>query len=66
MKSTITLYQWAGDRQTFEKLFELFYDKVLNDDLLSETFKNMSSESKIRHFPSTLADFTRQISVPIL
>ena len=28
-----TLYEWAGDMQTFETLFNRFYDKVLKDDL---------------------------------
>src|SRR5882762_1620833 len=44
MKNIPTLYEWAGDMQTFEKLFEKFYDKVLKDELLGEVFKNMSPD----------------------
>ena len=52
MKSVPTLYEWAGDMQTFETLFRTFYDKVLKDELLGETFKNMSPEhiSHVSHF----------------
>ena len=52
MKNLVTLFEWAGDRQTFEILFERFYDKVLKDDLLSDTFKNMSSDhvKHVAHF----------------
>ena len=49
---TPTLYEWAGEMPVFEKLFEIFYNKVLNDDLLGELFKNMSSEHvrNVSHF----------------
>lgn len=52
MKNIPTLYQWAGDMQTFEKLFQLFYDKVLEDDLLGEVFRNMSPDHRrhVAHF----------------
>jgi hemoglobin len=52
MKNTPTLYEWAGGMQTFEKLFENFYEKVLKDDLLGEVFKNMSQEhvKHVSHF----------------
>jgi hemoglobin len=33
MKNIPTLFEWAGDTQTFEVLFSKFYDKVLKDDL---------------------------------
>ena len=47
-----SLYEWAGDVQTFENLFTTFYDKVLKDDLLGEVFKNMSPEhiKRVSHF----------------
>jgi hemoglobin len=47
-----TLYEWAGDMQTFETLFSSFYDKVLRDDLLGEVFKNMSPDHimHVSHF----------------
>ncbi len=55
MKDIPTLYQWAGDMQTFEILFTKFYDKVLKDDLLNEVFKNMSSEH-IKHVAHFVAE----------
>jgi hemoglobin len=50
--SVPTLFEWAGDMQTFKKLFNLFYDKVLKDELLHEVFKNMSDEhiQHVAHF----------------
>lgn len=44
MKNIPTLYEWAGDMQTFQTLFLKFYEKVLNDEILAEVFKNMSPE----------------------
>ncbi len=55
MKNIPTLYEWAGDIKTFEKLFTIFYDKVLKDDLLGEVFKNMSTEH-IRHVSHFVAE----------
>ncbi len=47
-----TLYQWAGDMETFELLFAKFYDKVLKDDLLQQVFENMAPEhiQHVAHF----------------
>ncbi len=39
---TPTLYEWAGGMPVFEKLTEVFYDKVLQDALLEPVFKHMS------------------------
>src|SRR4030095_12762445 len=52
MKTIPTLYEWAGDMATFQKLFSTFYGKVLEDDLLGEIFKNMSPEhvDHVSHF----------------
>jgi hemoglobin len=50
-----TLYEWAGDMQTFEALFGRFYDKVLKDELLGEVFKDMSSEH-VRHVSHFVAE----------
>lgn len=52
MKNIPTLYEWAGDMNTFETLFNTFYDKVLQDDLLSDVFRNMSPEHRqhVAHF----------------
>lgn len=52
MTTIPTLYEWAGDMQTFETLFARFYDKVLKDELLGEVFGNMSAEhvKHVAHF----------------
>lgn len=52
MKYIPTLYEWAGDMQTFETLFKKFYDKVLKDDLLKEVFENMAADhvQHVAHF----------------
>lgn len=42
--TTPTLYEWAGGQITIEKLTDAFYAKVLNDDLLGDLFRNMSTE----------------------
>lgn len=55
MKNIPSLYEWAGDMQTFEELFTKFYDKVLKDDLLGEVFKNMSPEH-VRHVSHFVAE----------
>jgi len=47
-----TLYEWAGGMPIFEHLFNAFYDKVLNDDLLEPVFKHMSAQHRLHvaHF----------------
>jgi hemoglobin len=52
--TTPTLYEWAGGQDTFEKLTEVFYAKVLNDNMLGDLFRNMSSEHSkyVAHFLS--------------
>ncbi|MGH9947160.1 MAG: group II truncated hemoglobin [Pyrinomonadaceae bacterium] len=52
MKNVPTLFEWAGDLETFENLFEKFYAKILRDDLLGEVFKDMSPEHirRVSHF----------------
>jgi hemoglobin len=55
IKNIPTLYEWAGEIKTFEKLFTVFYDKVLKDDLLGEVFKNMSAEH-IKHVSHFVAE----------
>jgi hemoglobin len=47
-----TLYQWAGEEEAFEKLFRLFYDKVLQDPLLRPVFEHMSPDHPrhVAHF----------------
>jgi hemoglobin len=50
--ATPTLYEWAGGNGVLEKLTEVFYAKVLKDDMLYPVFKNMSSEHSkhVAHF----------------
>lgn len=55
MNKIPTLFEWAGDMETFEILFTKFYDKVLKDDLLGEVFKNMSAEH-IKHVSHFVAE----------
>jgi hemoglobin len=52
MKQIPTLYEWAGGKEALEKLTELFYSKVLKDDILYPVFKNMSPEHSkhVAHF----------------
>jgi len=52
--TTPTVYEWAGGQDTFEKLTEVFYAKVLKDDMLGDLFRNMSSEHSkyVAHFLS--------------
>ena len=52
MSNIPTLYEWAGDMQTFEALFSRFYSKVLKDDLLGPVFSNMSADhvQHVAHF----------------
>ncbi len=52
MTNVPTLYEWAGDMQTFENLFDKFYDKVLQDDILGDVFKHMSPQHRLHvaHF----------------
>ena len=50
--NTPTLFEWAGDMGTFETLFNSFYDKVRQDDLLGDVFRNMSAthREQVAHF----------------
>ena len=41
-KKIPTPYEWAGGIEKFEKLTEVFYDKVLKDEILEPVFRNMS------------------------
>ncbi|PBQ30459.1 globin [Sphingobacteriaceae bacterium] len=51
-KTIPTLYEWAGGMQAFEKLMDVFYKKVLKDELLEPIFKHMSPEHQVHvaHF----------------
>jgi hemoglobin len=50
--TTPTIYEWAGGQDAFEKLTEVFYAKVLKDDMLRNLFQNISSEhaKHVAHF----------------
>jgi hemoglobin len=52
--ATPTVYEWAGGQDTFEKLTEVFYAKVSNDEMLGDLFRDMSSEHSkyVAHFLS--------------
>ncbi len=52
MKNIPTLYQWAGGKETLEKLTTVFYGKVLKDEVLYPVFKNMGSDhpKHVAHF----------------
>jgi len=51
-KTIPTLYEWAGGMPVFEKLTTLFYEKVLQDELLEPVFKHMSPDHRLHvaHF----------------
>ncbi len=47
-----TLYDWAGGMPVFVTLFDKFYDKVLQDEILEPVFKHMSADHRLHvaHF----------------
>ena len=47
-----TLYEWAGGMGIFVTLFDKFYDKVLQDEILEPVFKHMSAQHRLHvaHF----------------
>jgi hemoglobin len=47
---TPSLYEWAGGGQALERLTELFYEKVLADELLEPVFRGMDA-----HHPQYVA-----------
>src|SRR5215831_9806919 len=51
-KNIPTLYKWAGGMPVFERLTEVFYKKVLLDELLEPIFKHMSTQHQLHvaHF----------------
>ncbi len=51
-----TLYQWAGGEAALQNLFRVFYDKVLQDDLLGPVFRQMSADH-----PRHVADFVAEV-----
>ena len=51
-KPVPTLYEWAGGMPAIEKLMDVFYKKVLKDELLEPVFKHMSPTHQLHvaHF----------------
>jgi hemoglobin len=51
-KQIPSLYDWAGGMPVFENLTDLFYKKVLSDELLGPVFSHMSEEHQkhVAHF----------------
>ncbi len=51
-KNIPTLYEWAGGMPVFERLTEVFYRKVLSDELLRPVFQHMSPAHQLHvaHF----------------
>ncbi|KAA2239498.1 globin [Chitinophaga agrisoli] len=55
-KKTIpSLYEWVGGQAALEKLTEVFYAKVLQDELLYPVFKDMSADHS-RHVAHFIAE----------
>jgi hemoglobin len=50
-----TLYDWAGGADAFERLTEVFYGKVRQDDLLEPVFRHMDPGHP-RHVAAWLAE----------
>ena len=55
MPTIPTLYEWAGGKESLEKLTAVFYDKVFKDELLYPVFKNMSGDHS-RHVAHFIAE----------
>jgi hemoglobin len=43
---TPTLYEWAGGYDALRRLTEVFYDRVLRDELLEPRFRTMSPQHR--------------------
>ena len=43
-ETTPSLYEWAGGQAALERLFQRFYEKVLEDDLLEPLFAHMDKD----------------------
>ncbi len=51
-----TLYEWAGGSAAFERLTELFYEKVRADELLEPVFRGMDA-----HHPRYVAMWLAEV-----
>jgi hemoglobin len=45
-ESVPTVYEWAGGAEAFRRLTEVFYDAVVEDDLLAPVFASMSADHR--------------------
>ena len=54
-KAVPSLYEWMGGMPAFEKLTEVFYDRVKDDEVLSSVFRHMSPDDP-RHVAHFLAE----------
>jgi hemoglobin len=54
-KTPPTLYDWAGGMAAFERLTDIFYKRVLEDDLLRPVFLHMDAEHP-RHVARFVAE----------
>jgi hemoglobin len=50
-----TLYEWAGGQSAFERLTEVFYEKVRQDELLEPVFRGMPPDHP-KHVAAWLAE----------
>jgi len=55
MSETPTLYEWAGGHDALRRLTEVFYDRVLDDDLLRPRFERMGPDHR-EHVASWLGE----------
>jgi len=46
-KKAPTLYEWAGGLEVIQELIDKFYDKVVEDEILSPLFLHMSKQHQI-------------------
>ncbi|MEV0118699.1 antibiotic biosynthesis monooxygenase [Streptomyces sp. NPDC050844] len=53
--ATPTLYAWAGGEENFDRLTEIFYGKVLKDELLAPLFEGLPAEHA-RHVAQWLGE----------
>jgi hemoglobin len=45
-ESVPTVYEWAGGAEAFRRLTEVFYDAVVEDDILAPVFASMSADHR--------------------
>src|SRR5918998_1471103 len=54
-KDTPTLYDWAGGTEAFERLTEIFYGRVREDEVLEPVFRHMDADHP-KHVAAWLAE----------